>query len=417
MPRAAPGGVAEIDALTGVRCIAALSIALAHMGHSVSIGSFIFGNFAIIGMPVFFTLSGFVIHLVYARPLARGEGTLEFGIARFARLWPLFFAVYIYFAIHTSFGKIGANPAHWSTIISYLTLTFSWFPFIVEGKAPIQHEFGISWSVSTEVFFYVCYALGLYRIGSIRRVSTCLIALVVFCLATIALMWALYVTRDSWEAFARAQGVAMPMRNEDWLNSFYRWFMYVSPYMRIFEFIGGCLTCQLYFLVRERPDLLRRLPAGWIASAGAAITIGLFILFCWYSPIDGGRWLASSVPALGQFFMTLHLNFLLAPGCYILYFGLAIGSSMVGKVMSTRVLVYLGIISYSIYLIHPLFAGRVMPDTQNKGLALLIAVGVLVAWSTATYLLIERPGRKYFRVGLRWLLRRRRPVAAAGSAD
>jgi peptidoglycan/LPS O-acetylase OafA/YrhL len=74
----AAGGVTEIDSLTGARGIAALSIALAHIGLNVNVGPYNLGCFAIIGMPMFFTLSGFIIHYVYAAPMSQGRG---FGAA------------------------------------------------------------------------------------------------------------------------------------------------------------------------------------------------------------------------------------------------------------------------------------------------------------------------------------------------
>jgi len=90
--------VAEIPALTGLRFVAAFSILL---GHTVEWTSPFTTDTPIIhitaisiyGMPLFFVLSGFVIHLNYARlfqkqpfPVAMGD----FLIARFARLYPLY---------------------------------------------------------------------------------------------------------------------------------------------------------------------------------------------------------------------------------------------------------------------------------------------------------------------------------------
>ena len=55
----------NLDALTGLRFIAAFTIAL---GHTEAVVLEITG----IGMPLFFTLSGFIIHYVYADVFAGG---------------------------------------------------------------------------------------------------------------------------------------------------------------------------------------------------------------------------------------------------------------------------------------------------------------------------------------------------------
>ena len=51
-----------------------------------------------IGMPLFFTLSGFIIHYVYADAFASGwrRAGGEFAIARFSRIYPLYLALLVY---------------------------------------------------------------------------------------------------------------------------------------------------------------------------------------------------------------------------------------------------------------------------------------------------------------------------------
>ena len=67
----------NIDALTGLRFVAAFTIAL---GHYYEPWLEVSG----IGMPLFFTLSGFIIHYVYAESFAGGwpRATWEFAVAR-----------------------------------------------------------------------------------------------------------------------------------------------------------------------------------------------------------------------------------------------------------------------------------------------------------------------------------------------
>jgi peptidoglycan/LPS O-acetylase OafA/YrhL len=394
------GAKEEIDPLTGARAIAALSIALAHIGVNVDLGVFAMGDLSIVGMPLFFTLSGFVIHYVYNAKFLQGGAAGAFYIARFARIYPLFFAFVLYYLVFSTLSDVGAN------ILSYLTLTFSWYPFLIHGEAPIQRPLGVSWSISTEAFFYIAYACGLWRIAKIRRPAVCFAALVVFCLATLLLMWELIETWDTWEGFL-APLVGMPLKDQDWKNSFSRWLLYVSPYIRIFEFIGGCLTCQLYLLVRDRPNLLKKIPVdalAWMGGLGILGTFALFFVARDFAP--GHPW--------SIFVVYLHLNFLFAPACYVLLFALSVGRSTVGRALSWRPVVLLGVISYSIYLGHTL-APHTQPGHEVGGV--LYGVGFTLVIATSTYLLIEAPGRRWGRWILTRAFSRQRALAHAAYRD
>jgi peptidoglycan/LPS O-acetylase OafA/YrhL len=100
----------NIDALTGLRFVAAFLIVL---GHSYAP----WREVTAIGMPLFFTLSGFIIHYVYSEAFGRGwlRATWEFAVARFSRLYPLYFVLLAYIILSTpagrSFGHLRNLPA------------------------------------------------------------------------------------------------------------------------------------------------------------------------------------------------------------------------------------------------------------------------------------------------------------------
>ena len=99
MSRRAP----PIPALTGLRFVAAGTVVFAHafqkflpLPQSLSGDPpwwyLLPANLSGIGMPLFFVLSGFVIHYNYSAPLQeeRVRGTFNFLVARFARIYPLY---------------------------------------------------------------------------------------------------------------------------------------------------------------------------------------------------------------------------------------------------------------------------------------------------------------------------------------
>src|SRR5260370_292937 len=92
-------GTDAIPSLTGVRFVAAFTIAAGHIYSPVN-------ELTLIGMPLFFTLSGFIIHYVYAAPFAaswRGAA-VEFAGARFSRIYPLYFVLLLVALITTPMG-------------------------------------------------------------------------------------------------------------------------------------------------------------------------------------------------------------------------------------------------------------------------------------------------------------------------
>ena len=92
------GQKSKLDALTGLRGVAACSVLLAHGIDKSFIwdGVRVFdctSNLAYFGMSLFFVLSGFVIEYNYAGLFARERlsvATYNFFVARFARLYPLY---------------------------------------------------------------------------------------------------------------------------------------------------------------------------------------------------------------------------------------------------------------------------------------------------------------------------------------
>jgi peptidoglycan/LPS O-acetylase OafA/YrhL len=392
----------NIDALTGLRFVAAFSIVL---GHTYAPWL----EVTAIGMPLFFTLSGFIIHYVYSEAFQAGWGRAarEFAVARFSRLYPLYFVLLAFLIVRTPEGHALAHVQNFPTLLGYLSMCWTWWPFFINDHP--AGFFYISWSVSTEVFFYFCYAALLYRLAAIRSVRTCLIALVLFCVLAYAFFFALFVTRDIWEPAALAGHPEFVGRLVDYNHSFYRWVLYLSPYCRLPEFIGGVLTCQLYLLTRRQ-----RIPIGTIRPAvigllGIAVMAVLFAQFRYFGETD--PWNAIGHFSYGAFIVNLHQNFLFAPCCYALIFSTATGGWALARALSSRPALFLGDISYSTYLSHQMVAAwleRRLPLDLLPTLPYLLvmmAVFYLVSW--ALYAVVEMPAKRLLRTLFNnWALRR-----------
>src|SRR5204863_3036131 len=116
-----------------------------------------------------------------------------------------------------------------------------------------------------------------------------------------------------WEAAAVAHFPQFAPRADNFGVSFYRWLLYFSPYSRIFEFIGGCLTCQLFLLARLEPAWRERLRPALLGPLAIVVMTGLWGAF-FYNGIHN-PWLSVGTRSFGAFLVGLHMDFLLAPSC------------------------------------------------------------------------------------------------------
>src|SRR5262245_14429032 len=95
----AQAGRPRLEALTGLRYIAALCVLLTHLAWTFPFGSVKQWSAELwaIGMPLFFTLSGFLMAYNYSRGFQNRYGSTlrSFVIARFARIYPLYLLVLV----------------------------------------------------------------------------------------------------------------------------------------------------------------------------------------------------------------------------------------------------------------------------------------------------------------------------------
>src|SRR5688572_18764520 len=125
----------QLPVLTGLRFVAAFSVLIGHAvvwtgGEKLlaerliaGIGPFIIQGPAL-GMPLFFVLSGFVIHYNYGALFRQrfDIALVRFLGARFARLFPLYALLLALYAVEKN-----AQATDAATWTAYLTLTQAWF--------------------------------------------------------------------------------------------------------------------------------------------------------------------------------------------------------------------------------------------------------------------------------------------------
>jgi len=304
----------------------------------------------------FFVLSGFVMMQAYGHDFAgalRGRAYWRFIVTRFGRIYPLHLFTLLVMAGLLLAGWIRvANPPGSFAASLVLVQGFTFVPLVWNAPA---------WSISTEWYVYLLFPLMvplMIRLpGTVLRVLWLAIALVV--------------------AYFFVDGVDGNL--QDW------------PLRRLLvclaEFTLGCLTHRL---VRS---------GGWPLLRNRALATVVFV-----APIV--------LLALPQRFDSGWLHAVVAVG-----FGLSIGviaaeETLVDGLLAGRVLQFLGLISYSIYLDHEIlyslagsaadaYTGHArtlhqLPTAFALALFALYIV-VLISLSWATWRWIEEPSRQWFK--------------------
>jgi peptidoglycan/LPS O-acetylase OafA/YrhL len=342
----------DIRALTGVRGVAAAVIVLYHFGDVQLYGG---GNIAYYRIPhgylpvdLFFMLSGYVIGLTYKD--AFGSGSLRnfatFMLKRVARLYPAYLAIGLLYVAKIAAGLSGQDTLSMfsaSDIVGNLLMMTGWGLYI----HPLM---GVSWAASAEMGSYLLVPL--LMLVTIRRSP------LICGLTVVAALAAIYAVSIS----GRGSSGPLDVTNG---NSFY-------PMLRAVA--GFTLGLAMYRFA----DVMDRLSTTAQDILLAAILIAIIVTV---SLAAGDRLL------------------------YLLFIPLVAVLSRDGRLAQLlfgNALVYrLGIISYSIYLLHPLFLSFAVRAWRHFGqteIAYLVASAVcfIVIWllSELSYRLIEMPGRK-----------------------
>jgi peptidoglycan/LPS O-acetylase OafA/YrhL len=396
---------AQIDSLHGLRFLAAFGILAEHAVDWIGAfqGSTLFIQIAstagVFAMPLFFVLSGVVIQYNYSKSLATGRygvALLQFATARFARLFPLYAAFQLVGMLLDAMPLWLEHykPQFFVFLGHAATLTQSWFPIVLFGKYVYFNGFGLSWSISTELFFYLSFPL---IAAALQYVKTPRLALIL--LATFALVCTFAAVEAAlWRGYIAYWADRVLPQTAPSADDFIYFLLYISPWSRIFEFVLGCLAARLYTLLEPQPPSPREQ------------AIGRFTLWAAFAVLAFLAWANASAGSGGAFMTTLFFVVQHAFGSAIpivmIIFCVARYRTWLSAALAAPVMVAFGEMSYSLYAVHsfvlrPLAAIDSPPlTTLTGGFAVAkIAAGVALTFlmSYGTYRLIERPSRSWIR--------------------
>lgn len=166
----------QLNRLTSIRAVAALSVFAYHLGHDHLLSSQ-HATFGALGVSFFFVLSGFIL-VWSASPHHRAS---TFYRRRFARVYPAHFVTLLAAIV------VPVVAVHRSLLagLGSLTLIQAWI-----GKVPniVYGMNGVSWSLSCEAFFYALFPFLIVTVRHSSRRRLAMLMLVSYGLAAVAVI-------------------------------------------------------------------------------------------------------------------------------------------------------------------------------------------------------------------------------------
>ncbi|GAC1457161.1 MAG: acyltransferase [Ktedonobacterales bacterium] len=386
-------GPQEIQALDGLRAVAALSVLFFHAFRSVTDRMTVFSQdisfvwyYGQTGVHLFFVLSGFLLFLPYARAMLRGlplPSTRLFYRRRALRILP---AYWVCMAVLVS----TQLPAFltWTglaNIATHIVLIHDDFP---EFNRTIENPF---WTLAVEAQFYLVLPLLAAAIARLVGATRSLVRLVggVILLMVLALLVreldaAGQARIAEWHgglATAATVGLRVTMGSQ-------------GKFLEVFAV--GMLCSVLYVATGERRGLSPRVTrrCGPLLMAGGLVAAAFL-----------ARWVYGQSFDVPPYFLVNHPRDL-APVWGPWLIGLSYGALVLGVLWSGKLLRapfemrwlrLIGLISYSLYLWHGpiIFGARPwtsgLPAALRVSGALLVGFLIAVPFAYASYQWVERP--------------------------
>jgi peptidoglycan/LPS O-acetylase OafA/YrhL len=337
-----------IPSIDGLRAIAVIGVLLYHLHPDLLPGGFV-------GVDVFFVISGFLITRIILAESEAGQFSFrDFYQRRIARIFPVFFVVLLATLVTAklvytpdNFSAVGSMAAASSLCIANLKLLFQGDYFQIEPDSqPLMHY----WSLSVEEQFYLILPLIIilahrYHVSR-RKLLTATVAVAILSFASCVLL--------------------------TWTHANFAFYLLPT---RAWELLAGSLLAFSDLQAKQAPSRWRSLMP-WI---------GMIAILVSYAFMDGET---NSFPGFIALLPVL--------GGAALIAGAQICSSPINRLLAMPPVVFIGKISYSLYLWHwPIYSFidySLFAESFTYRTSLKVAIVVVI--SVLSYFAIEKPSRK-----------------------
>jgi peptidoglycan/LPS O-acetylase OafA/YrhL len=376
--RAGTSSGAYIDGLTGLRALAAFWVLLHHAWNiagprrialplgdaEINFTPFFGGGW--FGVDIFYVLSGFLLTLPFCQAARGLRVPVAWGDYFRRRLFRVLPAYYVQLAIFITLawlGLSGALPSLGNTLAHLLMVHNWWFDY--NGSLN-----GVYWTLPVEFAFYLVLPLLVRPLVNDRWLYLAVAAVTI----TISYRYL---------GFRHIADASIPIKV---------WVLEQLP-GRLDQFVFGMIAG--YFFVKVQPRLSGRFETvrprhlGEFAFAIAVLGLAgtLFVQFSGdFRAYWQGDWRLFVFHGVAGLFLAIGV------------FGLAMNSRLGRALFANRVMVFLGAISYSLYLWHVPVMTWIAGTNWFQGYTgykflplLLVSVPAVILVSAMSYLLVERP--------------------------
>lgn len=340
--------------IDGLRAVAVLSVLVYHASNALLPGGFV-------GVDIFFVISGFLITRNIWVDLQAGRFRLaDFYLRRVRRIAPAFMLVTAatlaagtLLLLPADLARLGRSAA-WASLSGANVYFWKYLDTSYFAPASDQEPLLHMWSLGVEEQFYLLWPAVLMGCSMARRARpAAMLAIVAICVASFGLAEA---TNASAQKFS----------------------YYMLP-TRAGELMLGALLALFGQRRIEQlvPARLRSVVAETVAVAGFAL-----IAFSLWKLDD-----TSPFPGLNALYPCL--------GALLVMLSGQLDSRATRVLLTPRPIVFIGLISYSLYLWHwPIFAFIRYFDGEVRPLQALVAILAMLVLATATYRFVELPARR-----------------------
>jgi len=373
-----PAGGHRFRQVDTMRWLAAFAVILDHAGTSQLRPGATLLNYLdehVIGPPatcvvLFFLISGFVLYRPFVSRRFDGRPApplLPYAVTRVARIVPAYWLALTVTAIWFGLSYIG-HPTGFIRYFFFLQIYSNLHTFL--GGLPV------AWSLCVEVTFYAALPLLAFAVRrTSRRLSLIQSELLMAAtMIVVSVIWQLYFSNSAWAARHDLR------------------FSFLSMLPGMMGLLAAGMLLAVFSVEHDRRPTPRR-AATWINAHPAVLWLLATGLF--YAE---GR--VPTSLGLGKWWTITVLMKLVT--CALLLAPLTIGAQDKGalrRMLGAAPLVWLGSISYGIYLWHYQILLRIRPLIPHAGLFVITLVVTVLAIGAATvsFYLLERPSQRLSR--------------------
>ncbi len=339
----------QIPSLDGIRACAFGLVFLAHLG----LHAYVPGRF---GVTVFFFLSGYLITTLLTIEFDKRH-TLSFWkfyLRRLLRIFPPFYLTLLFILVLHELSLI--TTSYTPAAVAALALHYGNYYMVVTENAGMPFGTIVYWSLAVEEHYYLLYpplCLWLLRMHSAHRRS-----MVIVLLCAVVLLW-----RVALHFLLNAPPTYYWRTTDAQMDSL----------------LFGCLLAFWRNPSLEKPAPPHRIRDSFLLIAG----IGGLVFSLLYRPI----WFQET------------LRYTLQGIALMPLFHLAVSRSdwWVMRPLNWRLMKHLGVLSYTLYLVHHAIIGAVNTQLNDPPWPVLGVISLVLAitFAEVMYITVERPLSKY----------------------